>query len=317
MGIAAAYEVLVIGSGVAGLTTAVRLAEAGRTVRVVAARPPLRTTSAVAGASWGPYLVSDERVLRWSQLTRLALTEIAKEPSSGVRLVSGIEAAPHPMQPPSWAIAVPDFRCCGTDELPDGYVSGWRYTIPLVDMPRYLRYLSERLNSSGVPVELGTVRSFAELAGRARTVVNCTGLGARTLVPDPTVHPIRGQLVVVANPGLETFFQDQVDGSDITCIFPHGDHVVLGGSAVPGSVDLAPDPATAAAIIDRCAAIEPRLRVATVLGHRVGLRPGRPAVRVELDTSARVPIVHNYGHGGAGLTLSWGCADEVVALCPG
>jgi D-amino-acid oxidase len=53
-----------------------------------------------------------------------------------------------------------------------------------------------------------------------------------------------------------------------------------------------------------------------VLEHVVGLRPGRSTVRLEegeqLSSGARV--VHNYGHGGAGITLSWGCAHEVVTL---
>jgi D-amino-acid oxidase len=53
----------------------------------------------------------------------------------------------------------------------------------------------------------------------------------------------------------------------------------------------------------------PALRQARVLRHKVGLRPVRPAVRLE-----RVgDVVHCYGHGGAGITLSWGCADEVLA----
>ena len=33
-------------------------------------------------------------------------------------------------------------------------------------------------------------------------------------------------------------------------------------------------------------------------------------VRVEREGH----VVHCYGHGGAGVTLSWGCADEVVEL---
>ena len=54
----------------------------------------------------------------------------------------------------------------------------------------------------------------------------------------------------------------------------------------------------------------PELRGARVLRHKVGLRPVRPAVRLE-----RVgDVVHCYGHGGAGVTMSWGVADEVVTL---
>ena len=54
----------------------------------------------------------------------------------------------------------------------------------------------------------------------------------------------------------------------------------------------------------------PALAGATVLRHQVGLRPARPVVRLEREGD----VVHCYGHGGAGVTLSWGCADEVVAL---
>jgi len=55
-----------------------------------------------------------------------------------------------------------------------------------------------------------------------------------------------------------------------------------------------------------------------VLGHRVGLRPARPTVRLELDdSSSGHPTIHCYGHGGAGVTLSWGCADDVLQLVKG
>src|ERR1700729_123444 len=61
-----AGEVLVIGAGVAGLTTAVCLAESGLAVSVQARQLPEQTTSAVAGAIWGRLLVEDtSRVTRW------------------------------------------------------------------------------------------------------------------------------------------------------------------------------------------------------------------------------------------------------------
>src|SRR5258707_300677 len=123
-------EIMVIGAGVSGLTTATHLAENGHRVRVIADRMPDGTTSAVAGASWGPYMTSDTRVFRWCEKTRLALEEIAKDPSSGVRLVSGLEAGADDSGAPDWARGVRDFRSCERAELPDGYTSGWRYTIP-------------------------------------------------------------------------------------------------------------------------------------------------------------------------------------------
>jgi glycine/D-amino acid oxidase-like deaminating enzyme len=63
----------------------------------------------------------------------------------------------------------------------------------------------------------------------------------------------------------------------------------------------------------------PSLQQAQVLDHWVGLRPGRTRVRLALDQApgaggAAAPIIHNYGHGGSGLTLAWGCAGEAVQL---
>ena len=88
---------------------------------------------------------------------------------------------------------------------------------------------------------------------------------------------------------------------------------VLGGTAIEGEWSRTPEPAVAASILERAARIEPRLADARVLRHKVGLRPARPAVRLE-----RVgDVVHCYGHGGCGVTVSWGCADDVVGLVDG
>ena len=46
-----------------------------------------------------------------------------------------------------------------------------------------------------------------------------------------------------------------------------------------------------------------------------GLRPYRPSgFVVRSERIGNKTVVHNYGHGGAGVTISWGCADEVASL---
>jgi D-amino-acid oxidase len=311
-------ETLVVGAGVSGLTTAVYLAERHHSVHVVADQPPTLTTSAAAGASWGPYLVNDVQTVRWSEVTRSVLESISDLPRTGVRLVPGIEVSEDPGEPPEWATKVRDYRPCTAEELEalkPRYHSGWHYTIPLVDMPAYLEYLTGRLLRAGGTADFDrTVASFEELRGEADHLVNCTGLGARELVPDKTVYPTRGQLVVVENPGIEEFFQDNGHGEELTYIFPHGDHVVLGGCATEHAESYQPRADTADGILERCVKIEPRLSNAKILEHRVGLRPTRDRVRLEMIDLDGVPLIHNYGHGAAGVSLSWGCAEEVRRL---
>ena len=309
-------DALVIGAGVSGLTTAICLAERGVRTRIWSARMPSDTTSAAAGAMWGPYLVEPfDRVAVWSQRTLATLRKLAESPETGVRLVAGVEASRTPTPPPDWGGQLEGFRLCQPGELPDGFATGWRFIAPLVDMPTYLGYLLQRARAAGVDVELRTVRSLDEASDAAPVVVNCAGIGARDLVPDPSLAPIRGQLVVVENPGITEFFSEDTGLSpELTHFYPFGDTVVLGGLAEEGAWSMEPDPAVAAGILKRCAEVEPRLRDASAIGHRVGLRPTRPEVRVEAERLGALHVIHNYGHGGAGVTLSWGCATEAADL---
>ena len=108
------------------------------------------------------------------------------------------------------------------------------------------------------------------------------------------------------------------ESEELTYVVPREETVVLGGTAQEGSDDLTPDAGTAEAIVARCAALVPAVAHARILEHRVGLRPARTAVRLERDVLADGrPVVHCYGHGGAGVTMSYGCARDVVALVAG
>ncbi|WP_086559219.1 FAD-dependent oxidoreductase [Streptomyces africanus] len=306
-------EIVVVGGGVVGLTTAVVLAERGRRVRVWTRDPVEETTSAVAGALWWPYRIEPLALARVWALRSLEVYEelAAGSGASGVRLVDGVLGETRLDEVDGWLTErVPELRATTAAEYAG---SGVRARLPLIDMPVHLPWLRERLAAAGGVVEARTVSGFAE--ADAPVVVNCTGLAARELVPDPSVRPVRGQLVVVENPGIDTWLVSTDAAGDYAYMFPQPGGLVLGGTAQEDAWSLEPDPATAEAIIRRCAALRPEIAGARVLEHRVGLRPTRPAVRLERDTlpDGRL-LIHNYGHGGAGVTVAWGCAEEAARL---
>ena len=113
--------------------------------------------------------------------------------------------------------------------------------------------------------------------------------------------------------------QSGAGGQNMVFVVPRGaDRLVLGGLVEPDEwdTDLSPDSPQVRDMLMRCQRFLPALRHVTVLADqpvRVGLRPARTGgVRLEHQPGTR--IVHNVGHGGSGVTLSWGCADEVVTL---
>ncbi|WP_189816018.1 FAD-dependent oxidoreductase [Streptomyces olivaceoviridis] len=298
---------IVVGSGIAGLTTAVLLAESGRRVRVWAREPAERTTSAVAGGLWWPYRIEPEPLAgAWALESLTVYEELADRPEeTGVRLVDGVHHGARLDELGPWAGRVPGLRAVA---------EGLAARLPVIDMPVHLAWLRQRLADAGGTVEVREVTDLAAVP--APVVVNCTGLGARSLVPDPTVRPVRGQLVVVENPGLTSWFTSVDHASAASAYFiPQPGRLLLGGTAEEDDWSLEPDPATAEAIVARCAAVRPEIAGARVLAHRVGLRPAREAVRLERQPlpDGRV-LVHDYGHGGAGVTVAWGCAREAAGL---
>jgi glycerol-3-phosphate dehydrogenase len=125
------------------------------------------------------------------------------------------------------------------------------------------------------------VQSLDEAAAEAPVVVNATGLAAGRLCGDPLVHPVRGHVVIVENPGLDESVRDETGP---TYVHPRSSDVVLGGTFDVGRGDTTPDPAEAAAIVERCTALVPELRGARIIGDRIGLRPARTGgARVERD----------------------------------
>ncbi|MFE1267975.1 FAD-dependent oxidoreductase [Streptomyces sp. NPDC058758] len=315
-------DVIVVGGGVVGLTTAVVLAERGLRVRVWSRDPAEATTSAVAGALWWPYRIEPaEDTGVWALESLRVYGELAGAPErTGVRWVAGVHADTALDGLGAWAAGVEGLRQLPPGEVPGPYATGLAARLPLIDMPVHLAWLRARLEAAGGVVERRAVTGWEEPAAAAPVVVNCAGLAARELAGDGGVRPVRGQLVLVENPGVEEWFTAADPGAaETTYFFPQPGRLVLGGTAEEGAEGLVPDPATAAGIVARCARVRPEIAGARVLGHRVGLRPAREGgVRVEAE---RLPggglLVHHYGHGGAGVTVAWGCARRAAELVTG
>ena len=205
--------------------------------------------------------------------------------------------------------AVPDLH--ETLDVPGGYDGGWAFTAPVVEMPVYLDWLADRvLAASGSITRLNLHGLPRPGDGGPDAVVDCSGMGAKFLAADPSLYPVQGQVVLVEQVGLERWWLESVADEGPTYVVPRSRDIVVGGTDVEGEWSRTPSPDAAAAILRRALRLVPSLAGAEVIGHKVGLRPARPEVRVE-----RVgDVVHCYGHGGAGVTLSWGCAGEVVEL---
>jgi D-amino-acid oxidase len=313
------YDMVVVGAGIIGLTSALRAQEAGARVAVVTADPPERTTSSVAAAVWYPTGIRDGAPeLEWARRT---YQELASQAGGGV---PGVTMRPARMllrsaaaTVPWWAAAVPDL---GPLTVSAPFAGGWGFTAPTVEMAVYLPWLCGQVGSGGVFRRL-RISHLAEVAGLAPIVINATGLAARALCRDAAVRPVRGQLTIVSNPGLGCSVRDVDNPGGYTYVHPRTHDVVLGGSFEVGRWDTTPDPDIGRAIVRRCTELVPELVGARIIGHRVGLRPVRePRIRLEIDPvglPGGARLVHNYGHGGAGVSLAWGCADAVTELALG
>jgi len=309
-------EIIVIGCGVSGLTTGLTLLDAGYTVRLLTRELPEQTVSSVAAAIWYPFQAYPvDKVVRWGQISHQVFQTLAQDPTTGVRQVTLWEFLTEPTPAPWWQEAVPNFSRLAAADLPPGYADGFALDVPLIETPLYMVYLREQFQAKGGTIEVAEVKTLKDVARPQTLIINCTGLGARELADDQQLYPIRGQIMRVQHHGSIPTILDEHSPTGLTYIIPRSDGIVLGGTIQTHDWRTDPDPADQEGIWQRATQLVPALTNAQILAHRVGLRPGRPTVRLELEwLDGPCPIIHNYGHGGAGFTLSWGCAQDVLAL---
>ena len=307
-------RITVIGAGVIGLSIAHDLAVAGHDVTVIADVDTLDTVSALAAALWFPYR-SEVSPAATAMLERslARFTTLSDNPATGVLLRQGvvIERAEEPDR--SWAAMAPDATSVYITLLPGGLFSGIRATLPLIVTPKYLAWLRAEVERLGVRFESRTIAGIDDLD--ADLAIVAAGLrGGELLGDDTSVYPVRGQVVRMSNPQLTDWVTDVDDPSRVTYVFPREDDVIVGGVSTAGDWNLEIDPADEEGILARAFALVPELKGQEILSRAVGLRPARPTIRLEHVAGHAVPVIAAYGHGGAGVTLSWGTAERVLQL---
>jgi len=305
----------IIGAGVSGLTCGIVLAEHGYHTAIFAKDVGQQTTSSVAAAVWFPYHVEPaKRVIPLALETYQVLVDLARFPETGVSVIESRQfLRSGEIEIPDWAIPL------GASVIPtevegslESFESGFSLRTPLTDTTIYLDYLAARFRKAGGEIKANVCFEKLEDVDREfDLVVNCTGIGARELVQDADLEPHRGQVAIV--PKIEGLSCAIVcDDEPLMYAIPRANDCVFGGTNEL-SQNLAADPATTARIVTECSRVL-NIEKPRVLAERVGLRPFRKSgVRIERGQfrDGRT-VIHNYGHGGAGFTLSWGCAREVL-----
>jgi D-amino-acid oxidase len=216
-----------------------------------------------------------------------------------------------------------------------GVVDAYGHAAPMIDTDTYMSWLMGQVAEAGCTVMRGRVSGSLmadedHLRSRfsADVILNCTGLGAGELAGDE-MYPLRGALIRVHNDGrsmprITTAHCVAHDPSspeqDMVFIVPRGrDMLLIGGltEAHEWGLDIGLDNYKPLGdMMARCQKFLPVLQAAQIDADqpvRVGLRPFRKGnVRLEIEPGTR--IIHNYGHGGSGVTFSWGCALEAVEM---
>ncbi|TFY68497.1 hypothetical protein EVJ58_g967 [Rhodofomes roseus] len=338
-------NVVVLGAGVVGLSTAIRLLEKGHDVSIIAESLPtdprsIKYTSPWAGAYHVMYMGDDPRQKSIREETLKVMLELSAPGGAAegcFRRLSSVEYFLEDIDPTNYESLLQPKRI-PQESLHSKAKSGYIFDTYTIDTTPYLNYLLARFISRGGVVVRGSVQHVNQIIeggvdafslGKAAqrpidALVVCTGLGARTLggVEDKAVHAVRGQRVLVHAPWIEKAMGLEESPEKDTYLIPRRNgNVILGGTrdvddwqvTVPhceaGDDGGHPQPLPGAL---------PGTRAA---GVGCGLRPARDGgLRLDVEwltdkkDGRQVPMVFNYGHGSSGYESSWGSADMTVSL---
>lgn len=313
-------KIVIVGCGISGLSTAYVLQNEGFEVEIITKDLLENTVSNVAAAIWFPFKAEPmEDVIDWSAMSYDYYYNLKEIGWKGIETVD-LQILTNDNTIPFWADIFPaahkiEVIKAENTTLPKGYNFALELQTFVIETPIFMPFLRNKFIEKGGRITKKTIHNFDNFVQKNQDniVINCTGLGAKTLVNDTELFPIQGQLVKIEKqPLVNRAVFDDDEQNAIAYIVPRADALILGGTVFAYKDNKTPDLITEKDIIRRCQNIEPNLAAPVVLDSMVGLRPGRSTVRVERELNRNV--IHNYGHGGSGYTINWGCALDILDM---
>lgn len=349
--VAATRRVLVVGAGIIGLTTAIRLQEAGHAVTIVARetpetifyrdQSPLKSeplgtyTSSGSGGFWMPIFLEGDKIQCWATVTYNMLLKHAKQ-NIGVSIMDALFLCARKEASLPWYSSLSNMKLVTPEHdkrVPQQYKCALKFTTAVVQMNIYMCHLQSLLKQLGVPIHLtreigcgshspswdmSLASQYAKQMGEDTIIVNCAGVGAG-LISGEEMIPGRGILLRVKRPPQLNYViteneEDAILSKDglLAYAIPRGDEMLLGGTIFKGDWSEQADDEDVAGVRSRAEQLLP-IQGMEETGRWSGLRPlrseGTARVMKESDN-----VISNYGHGGSGVSICWGCAEDVVSF---
>lgn len=253
----------VLGCGVNGLSTArllqQRFQDGAGAVTIYAKDLPPNTTSNISGALWYPTSSFDpqEVTTRFTdqfqlacQISNRAFQELVGS-EYGVRWTDTLElnsnGASLERELFGGARLYPQTEVHRDPKRFFGFPFTRQFSTMMIEPHTYLRALLRDFYIAGGKIVVRELKSRQEISRLPEPVIfNCTGLGARQLLDDQKLIPVRGQLeVLLPQPEVDYCYM-----SNLGYMFPRRDGIILGGTFDHDDWSLQPNPEQSAGILE-------------------------------------------------------------------
>ena len=318
-------SIAVLGAGVIGLTTAITLRERGYDATIYTnSENENELASHAACALWMPFLMCDDEVSEsheadsrywaeesWAKFSQILLL---KE-ETGVFKVHHEEVWRNRPKTPYYRDIVEEFTESEIDF--DDYCHKWEMTTYVIDMSLYMPWLRNRYIALGGTIKyIEKLKSLGDIGIQEGVIFNCTGLGSRVLMDDRDLRPVKGHLLLYDKVQTRYSF-----GDNEYCIIPRK-HSLAIGSLLLDEPDIDPNKEGIDHLLHKTkqllsSGLDKKYGVEQTTNRTytliTGLRPYRSSgVQISRSEVEHKHVYHNYGHGGSGVTFSWGCASDCV-----